>query len=109
MGVGVPCWAAAVLVVSRPAASRKPHSRGITVLFRLAAWESLPSATVVVAMSSNQRPLPPKPGTATQSGLVPRIAVLPCHGATAGHALLIAMPINPARASFSPHQAPAPK
>ena len=60
-------------------------------------------------MSSNHWPRPPAPGTATQSGLVPRIGVRPCHGATAGQALLITIAIKPSRASFSPHHEPAPK
>ena len=66
----------------------------------------LPSATVVVAMSSSQVL---SPGTDMQIGLVPKRGSLPCQGATSGVALHMTIPMNPCAEICCAQNAAAPK
>ena len=92
-----------VSVVGTPSESNA-HPAGISGCPLRNALNTLPAATVVVAISSSHGP-----GTDMQIGFVPNCPFFPCHGGTIGEALHITMPICPAARIFCAHHAAAPK
>src|SRR5512140_2705944 len=88
-----PWYAVGVSVVGTPDVSIAQPA-GICGAPSKNALKILPTATVVVAMSSSHG-RPASPGTDTQIGLVPTRPSHPCQGGTMGLALHITTPIKP--------------